>query len=185
MADYAAPMIEALSYVGEVPNGIRAGRASPKASGLTTKDHVARLSIRHPDERLDYLSRAGLSDDEVTRSADIVERWLNTVRSSLEEVARNAFEAGEGLDWIMAAWSETGPYASLDVLIQESSVSHPELLLCYSVCSATELALSMLMLLQLDGVAEPVLGGSDAEWAAEDQRIASLGLVEEASNWPV
>ena len=43
----------------------------------------------------------------------------------------------------------------------------------------------MLMLHQMDSGAEPVLGGSDAEWAKEDQRIASLGLLEEVSQWPV
>ena len=42
----------------------------------------------------------------------------------------------------------------------------------------------MLMLLQLNGGAEPVPGGTDAEWAGEDERIASLGVVDEVSQWP-
>ena len=34
------------------------------------------------------------------------------------------------------------------------------------------------------GDAEPVPGGTDAEWAEEDERIASLGVVDEVSQWP-
>ena len=34
------------------------------------------------------------------------------------------------------------------------------------------------------GGAEPVPGGTDAEWAEEDERIASLGVVDEVSQWP-
>ena len=84
----------------------------------------------------------------------------------------------------MDAWRETNPYEALGKLILESSISQPEPLVCYAVCSATELALSILMLLQLDDGAEPVPGGTDAEWAEEDERTASLGMADEVSQWP-
>lgn len=86
----------------------------------------------------------------------------------------------------MDNWRRTDPYESLGVLIRSSSISQPEPLVCYAACSATELALSMLMLLQSDSGAEPepVLGGTDAQRGEEDERIAWLGLIEEVSQWP-
>ncbi len=212
-ADYAVPMVKALSFtplfeaaVASFPGltrvwslrswpfagafaplarGILPQRVSQQYGGLTTPDHVARLSILHPDYRLAYLSEVGFSDDDVVASAEIVDQWLDISKPSLEETSVKAFEAGEGLDWIMKAWSYTKPYDPLDAMIRESSIPEARPLVCYAVCTATEFALSMLMLHQMDSGAEPVLGGSDAEWAEEDQRIASLGLLEEVSQWPV
>ena len=164
--------------------GLLSRRGSQAVGGLTTGDHVARLSILHPDDRLAYLSGIGFSDDDLDASAQVVDRWLDISKPSLEEATRKAFEAGEGLDWIMDAWRGTNPYEALGELILGSSISQPEPLVCYAACSATELALSMLMLLQSDSGAEPVSGGTDAEWAEEDERIASLGLIDDVSQWP-
>ena len=161
-------------------------RRRPRLLGrLTTGDHIARLSILHPDDRLDYLSRLGFSDAELAASAGVVDRWLDICKPSLEEAAGKAFEAGEDLDWIMTAWRGANPYEELSALIQGNSISQPEPLVCYAVCSATELALSMLVLLEIDSETDPVLGGTDADWADEDERIASEGLLEEVSQWPV
>ena len=180
-------LVPAPSAGTTVPNGGRgllSRRGSQPVDGLTTGDHVVRISILHPDDRLAYLSGIGFSDDDLAASAQVVDRWLHISKPSLQETTGKAFEAGEGLDWIMDAWRETNPYEALGKLILGSSISQPEPLVCYAVCSATELALSMLMLLQLDGGAEPVTGGTDAEWAEEDERIASLGMVDEVSQWP-
>ena len=73
---------------------------------------------------------------------------------------------------------------TLGELILENSISQPGPLVCYAICSAIELALSMLILLQSDSGAGPVQGGRDAEWAEEYEYIASLGLASEASRWP-
>ena len=164
--------------------GLLSRRGSQPVDGLTTGDHVARISILHPDDRLAYLSGIGFSDDDLAASAQVVEQWLDISKPSLEETTGKAFEAGEGLDWIMDAWRETNPYEALGELMLGSSISQPEPLVCYAVCSATELALSMLMLLQSDSGAEPVSGGTDTEWAEEDERIASVGLIDEVSQWP-
>ncbi len=160
------------------------GHGPEALSSLTTADHVARIAMLHPDDRLAYLAGIGFSDNDVAESAQIVDRWLDISKPSLEEVAGKAFGSGEGLDWIMGEWRGMGPYEELDVLIRESGLPQSEPLVCYAVCSATELALSMLMLLQIDDGAEPVLGGSDIDWGAEDERIASLGLIDEVSQWP-
>ena len=84
----------------------------------------------------------------------------------------------------MAVWGRTNPYDDLSALMQGNSISQPEPLVCYAVCSATELAFSMLMLLEIDSETDPVSGGTDADWADEDERIASQGLLEEVSQWP-
>ena len=158
----------------------------PEALGsLTTADHVARIAMLDPDDRLTYLANVGFSEDDVAAAAEIVDRWLDASKKSLEEVAGKAFEAGEGLDWIMDQWRTTGCYEELGVLIRGVGISQPEPCVCYAVCSATELALSILLLLKIDNGAEPVLGGTHIDWAAEDERIASLGLIDEVSQWPV
>ena len=158
----------------------------PEALGsLTTADHVAHIAMLDPDDRLAYLADLGFSEDDVATSAEIIDRWLDASKTSLEEVVGMAFEAGEGLDWIMEEWRGSGSYEELGVLIQGSRIPQPEPLVCYAVCSATELALSMFLLLKIDHGAEPVLGGTDIDWAAEDERIASLGLIDEVSQWPV
>ena len=100
-ADYAVPMVKALSFtplfeaaVASFPaltrvwslrswpfagafaplaRGILPQRVSQQYGGLTTPDHVARLSILHPDYRLAYLSEVGFSDDDVVASAEIVD----------------------------------------------------------------------------------------------------------------
>ena len=182
-------LVPAPSAGTTVPNGGRGLLSRPGSQpfaldGLTAEDHVVRISILHPDDRLAYLSGIGFSDNDLAASAQVVDRWLDMSKSSLEETTGKAFEAGEGLDWIMDAWRETNPYEALGKLILENSISQPEPLVCYAVCSATELALSMLMLLQLDGGAEPVPGGTDAEWAEDDERTASLGMADEVSQWP-
>ena len=164
--------------------GLLWGQGPEALGNLTTADHAARIAMLDPDDRLAYLADIGFSDDDVTSSAEIVDRWLDMSKLSLEEVAGKAFGAGEGLDWIMDEWHGTGSYEELGVLIQESCIPQAEPLLCYAVCSATELALSMLLLLQIDHGAEPVSGDTEIDWAAEDEHIASLGLIDEVSQWP-
>ena len=164
--------------------GLLTGR-SRSGVGLKSRDHVAWLSMLHPDERLTYLSGIGFSDEELGRSAEVVERWLDVSRrQALGDVSRKACEAGEGLDWVMDEWERTRPYEVLSRLISESSISQPVPAVCYAVCTAVELALSMLILHELDAVAEPVSGVADAQWAAEDEWIASLDLFEDVSKWP-
>ena len=160
-------------------------RWRPRLLGrLTTGDHIARLTMLHPDDRLVYLSELGFSDDEVATCAEVVDRWLDICKPSLEAAAGQAFKAGEGLDWIMDAWRRASPYEKLGTLIQGYHISQPEPLVGYAVCSATEFALSMLVLHELDSEVAPILGGTDTDWAGEDERIASLGLLDEVSQWP-
>jgi hypothetical protein len=94
---------------------------SRSAVGLTPRDHVAWLSILHPDERLAYLSGIGFADEELGQSADVVEQWLDiSRRRTLDDFSKSACEAGEGLDWVMDAWERTHPYEVLSRLIGES-----------------------------------------------------------------
>ena len=102
----------------------------------------------------------------------------------MDECSRRASEIGKDLDWVFDEWERTGPYDALGKLIRGSSISQPEPVICYAVCNAIELALSMLILHELDTDAEPVLGGPDAQWAEEDEFLASLDLFEDVSRWP-
>ena len=164
--------------------GLLLHRPLQPAGRLTMEDHVACLSLLHPDDRLAYLSGVGYSDDDVADASEIVERWLDVSRPSLEQTAGKAFAEGKDLGWIMDAWRGTNPYELLGDLVRGSSISDPEPLAYYATCSATEFALSMLMLFQSDSGLEPVLGGTDSQWAEEDERIAWLGLAEEMAQWP-
>ena len=134
-ADYAVPLVKAFSPfhlrgatihpvsapigAGSLVFGLAGGGSDSGQSlisglqsrlvgSLTTRDHMARLSMLHPDDRLVYLSWIGFSDDEVATCADVVDRWLDKCKPSLEAAAGQAFKAGEGLDWIMDAWRDTG-----------------------------------------------------------------------------
>ncbi len=177
---------EALGTTGSTTGrGLPWGLGPEAVSSLTTADHVARIAMLDPDERLAYLADVGFSDDEVAASAEIVDLWLDASKAALEEVVGKVFAAGEGLDQIMDQWRGTGSYEELGVLVQGSQIPQSDPLVCYAVCSATELALSILLLLQIDDGAEPLSGGTDIDWAAEDERIASLGLIDEVSQWPV
>ena len=190
----ALPVVEPSWPVRSVPTvhvgsplfrGRSSGNRSTSASRLMPRDHVAWLSILHPDDRLSYLSNIGFSDEEVERAAEIVEQWLDVHwRNTLDECSKRANEIGEGLDWVVDEWERTGPYDALARLVQGSFMSQPEPVICYAVCNAIELALSMLILHELDTDAEPVSGGPDAEWAEEDEFIASLDLFEDVSRWP-
>lgn len=193
-AGNALPIVEPSWSVRSVPavrvgSSLFRGRSSrnraTSASRLTPRDHAAWLSILHPDDRLSYLSNIGFSDEEVEKAAEVVEQWLDVHwLNSLDECSKRANEIGEGIDWVIDKWERTGPYDALARLVQSSSISQPEPVICYAVCSAIELALSMLILHELDTDAEPVSGGPDAQWAEEDEFIASLDLFETVSRWP-
>ena len=80
-----------------------------------------------------------------------------------------------------------GPYWSyeaLTLLIEHSPRTQSEPMLCYVICTATELAWSMLIVHEFDSDRRPLSGGPDAAWADEDQEIAMLDLWEDVSQWP-
>ena len=165
--------------------GMRSQDRSGSASRLTPRDHAAWLSILHPDDRPSYLSNIGFSAEEVGSAAELVEQWLDVHRrNALDECSRRAHEIGKDLDWVLDEWARTDPYDALGELIRGSSISQSEPVICYAVCNAIELALSMLILHELDTDAEPVSGGPDAQWAEEDEFLASLDLFEDVSRWP-
>lgn len=153
----------------------------PVVGSLITEDHVVRLSSLHPDERLGYLENIGFTAEELATVSELVENWLNVPqRSSLDKASRDACRAGEGLDVIMESWSRTGPYEALATSINQSGISQPE----PAICTATELAWSMLIVHEFDSDRKPITGGPDAMWAEQDQEIAALGLQEDIALWP-
>ena len=170
-----------------VPN-IRA-RLSPRINRdenrLTTDDHVVRLSSLHPDERLGYLENIGFASEELAVVSKLVEEWLSPPRrKSLDEASRDACQAEKGLDAIMESWGKTQSFEDLVQLINHSHISQPDPALCYAICAATELAWSMLITHEFDSDRKPVAGGPDAMWAAQDQEIATLDLIEDVERWP-
>ena len=152
---------------------------------LTKQDHIVRLSSQHPDQRFTYLASLGLTKEDLDTVAWLVEDWLSDHRRrSLEDASLEAFQARRGLDYIMELWSQARPYEILVRSIIQSRVPQPDAVLCYAICAATELALSMMMVQKLDSDPHPAPEEPDAAWTEEDQRIAAMDLEEDIVRWP-
>lgn len=146
---------------------------------------LSRVSSLHPDDRPAHLMDCGLSADQAASGLELIDRWLDDQRPSLEALAGRAVAAWEEPDWIVDQWLGHGPMVGLCRLLSEASLPVLGLLDC-GLCAAVELAVSIWWLARLDASGDPsAVGPGDARWAAEGERISLLGLADEMSEWPV